>query len=149
MRSPDYVAIVVSIYRKALDAVAAGTFVHERRTWMILPLHSRVDSSGYLCGDRGPSLMGRDQSDNGGLYRNSTVCPEIRDHDRGRLGHAPSPRVTGSSGSIVKRTESELCSVSIPCGPGGISSSGSRQGSGRGWICSPGAGRSREGWRHP
>ena len=34
MRSPDYVAVVVSIYRRALDAVANGSFVPQQSRWM-------------------------------------------------------------------------------------------------------------------
>ena len=69
MRSPDYVAIVVSIYRKALNAVAAGTFVPEQSDMDDLAIaFSRGFTSGYLCGDRGPSLMGRDRPDKRGFF---------------------------------------------------------------------------------
>ncbi|MDD1709441.1 MAG: DUF3656 domain-containing protein [Methanoregulaceae archaeon] len=69
MRSPDYVAVVVSLYRRALDAVAEGTFVPEQSDMDDLAIaFSRGFTSGYLCGDRGPSLMGRDRPDNRGLF---------------------------------------------------------------------------------
>ena len=69
MRSPDYVAVVVSIYRKALDAVADGTFVPDQSDMDDLAIaFSRGFTSGYLCGDRGPSLMGRDRPDNRGFF---------------------------------------------------------------------------------
>jgi putative protease len=68
MKSPEYVAIVVSTYRRALDAIAAGT-----RT--VLPLayqdlllaFNRGFSPGYLFGARGDTLMGRDAPDNRGI----------------------------------------------------------------------------------
>ncbi|MDD1705406.1 MAG: U32 family peptidase, partial [Methanoregulaceae archaeon] len=69
MRSPDYVAVVVSIYRKALDAIANGSFFPQQSEIDDLAIaFSRGFTSGYLCGDRGPALMGRDRSDNRGLY---------------------------------------------------------------------------------
>ncbi|MCE5299067.1 MAG: DUF3656 domain-containing protein [Methanoregulaceae archaeon] len=72
MRSPDYVAVVVSIYRKALDAIANGSFVPQQSDIDDLAIaFSRGFTSGYLCGDRGPALMGRDRPDNRGLYLGS------------------------------------------------------------------------------
>ena len=69
MRSPDYVAIVVSIYRRALDAVADGSFVPQQSDMDDLAIaFSRGFTSGYLCGDRGPALMGRERPDNRGLF---------------------------------------------------------------------------------
>jgi putative protease len=69
MRSPDYVAIVVSIYRRALDAVADGSFVPQQSEIDDLAIaFSRGFTSGYLCGDRGPALMGRERPDNRGLF---------------------------------------------------------------------------------
>jgi putative protease len=69
MRSPDYVAIVVSIYRRALDAVAEGSFVPQQSDMDDLAIaFSRGFTAGYLCGDCGPALMGREQPDNRGLF---------------------------------------------------------------------------------
>lgn len=69
MRSPDYVAVVVSIYRRALDAVAAGTFVPDQQDLDDLATaFSRGFTGGYLCGEQGPLLMGRDRPDNRGLF---------------------------------------------------------------------------------
>ncbi|MDD1707110.1 MAG: U32 family peptidase, partial [Methanoregulaceae archaeon] len=69
MRSPEYVAIVVSRYRKALDALAKGRFSprEEDREDMAIAF-SRGFSSGYLFGDRGPAIMGRCRPDNQGLF---------------------------------------------------------------------------------
>jgi len=69
MRSPDYVAIVVSIHRRALDAVADGSFVPQQSDMDDLAIaFSRGFTSGYLCGDRGSALMGRKRPDNRGLF---------------------------------------------------------------------------------
>jgi putative protease len=69
MRSPDYVAVVVSIYRRALDAVANGSFVPQQSEMDDLAIaFSRGFTSGYLCGESGPARMGRDRPDNRGLF---------------------------------------------------------------------------------
>jgi len=68
MKSPEYVAIVVSTYRRALDAIAAGTWKpsgeDERDLYLAF---NRGFTKGYLLGSRGESLMGRDAPDNRGL----------------------------------------------------------------------------------
>ncbi len=68
MRSPAYVAIVVSIYRRALDAIAAGTWEESPEAVRDLLLaFNRGFTGGYLSGDRYETLMGRDAPDNRGL----------------------------------------------------------------------------------
>jgi len=68
MKSPEYVAIVVSTYRRALDAAAAGTFVPDKAVERDLMLaFNREFTRGYLFGDRNEKLMGRDRPDNRGL----------------------------------------------------------------------------------
>ena len=68
MKSPEYVATVVSTYRRALDAVAAGTFVPDPSAERDLYLaFNREFTRGYLMGDRLRDLMGRDRPDNRGL----------------------------------------------------------------------------------
>jgi putative protease len=69
MRSPEYVAIVVSRYRKAIDALAKGMFSpREEDIEDMAVAFSRGFSSGYLFGDRGPAILGRRRSDNQGLF---------------------------------------------------------------------------------
>ena len=69
MKSPEYVTTVVSIYRRALDAIAAGTWEPENADMQDLLLaFNRGFTRGYLFGDRHASLMGRDQPDNRGLF---------------------------------------------------------------------------------
>lgn len=74
MRSPEYVAIVVSRYRTALDSLAAGSFTPRPEDREDLEVaFSRGFSTGYLFGDRGPALMGRCRPGNRGLYLGSVV----------------------------------------------------------------------------
>lgn len=68
MKSPEYVATVVSTYRRALDAAAAGSFVPNKAAERDLVLaFNREFTRGYLFGDRHDKLMGRDRPDNRGL----------------------------------------------------------------------------------
>ena len=69
MKSAEYVAVVVSAYRRALDAIAAGNTsppIDEMNN--LLLAFNRGFTSGYLFGDRHRALMGRDAPDNRGLY---------------------------------------------------------------------------------
>ncbi|NYT03063.1 MAG: peptidase U32 [Methanosarcinales archaeon] len=69
MRSPEYVALVVSIYRRALDRLAAGEdWSPDRRDLLDLALaFNREFTGGYLLGEKGAELMGRDLPDNRGV----------------------------------------------------------------------------------
>jgi U32 family peptidase len=68
MKSPEYVAIVVSTYRKALDAIAAGRWQEDETAFFDLLLaFNRGFTSGYLFGDAGDALMGRDGAGHRGL----------------------------------------------------------------------------------
>jgi putative protease len=68
MKSPEYVATVVSIYRRALDAIAMGDWTPDDADMRDLALaFNRGFTKGYLFGDRLAALMGRDQPDNRGL----------------------------------------------------------------------------------
>jgi putative protease len=69
MKSPEYVAIVVSVYRKALDAIASGNrAVEDAGRRDLLAAFNREFTSGYLFGARHGDLMGRTQPDNRGLF---------------------------------------------------------------------------------
>jgi putative protease len=68
MKSAEYVSIVVSTYREALDAIAAGiadTSLTALRD--LLLAFNRGFTSGYLFGKRHTALMGRDAADNRGI----------------------------------------------------------------------------------
>jgi putative protease len=69
MKSPEYVAVVVSAYRRALDTIASGnkTPLPDERDNLLLAFN-RGFTSGHMFGDRHRALMGRDTSDNRGLY---------------------------------------------------------------------------------
>ena len=69
MKSAEYVAVVVSAYRRALDAIAAGNMssLPDEMNNLLLAFN-RGFTAGYLFGDRHRALMGRDAPDNRGLY---------------------------------------------------------------------------------
>jgi putative protease len=69
MKSPEYVAVVVSAYRRALDTIASGkTSLLPDEMDNLLLAFNRGFTSGYMFGDRHRTLMGRDAPDNRGLY---------------------------------------------------------------------------------
>jgi putative protease len=68
MKSPEYVAVVVSTYRRALDAIAAGDGKPTPDAEQDLLLaFNRGFTRGYLFGDRHGTLMARDAPDNRGI----------------------------------------------------------------------------------
>jgi U32 family peptidase len=68
MKSPEYVSVVVSTYRQALDAIAAGTDIKTPGALRDLSLaFNRGFTSGYLFEKEPVSLMGRDAPDNRGV----------------------------------------------------------------------------------
>ena len=68
MKTPEYVAVVVSIYRKALDAVAAGTFEPSTEDMENLAFaFNRGFTKGYLTGEKS-SIMNYDKPNNRGVY---------------------------------------------------------------------------------
>jgi putative protease len=68
MKSPEYVAVVVSTYRRALDAIAAGTWRPTPEAEQDLRLaFNRGFTRGYLFGGRHATLMARDAPDNQGI----------------------------------------------------------------------------------
>jgi U32 family peptidase len=72
MRSPEYVAIVTSIYRKALDSIAQRTWQPSMEDIRDLALAFNRDfTEGYLM--RSESVMGREMSENRGILI-GTVC---------------------------------------------------------------------------
>ncbi|MGB9175724.1 MAG: DUF3656 domain-containing protein, partial [Methanoregula sp.] len=68
MKSPEYVAVVVSTYRRALDAIAAGGWKPAPEVEQDLLLaFNRGFTGGYLFGDRHGNLMSRNAPDNRGI----------------------------------------------------------------------------------
>jgi putative protease len=130
MRSPRYVAKVVSIYRKALDAIKAGNWEPSERDEEELAIaFNRGFTAGYLGGERHRDLMGSDRPDNRGLLvgtvtsfhsqaREAFVQPSgtcIPGPGDGVVFHDP---VTGKeTGMIVSRSPGrtgELLAVRVP-----------------------------------
>ncbi len=72
MKSPEYVAIVTDIYRKALDKIAEGTWSPSKQDMSDLALAFNRDfTGGHLLGSK--DIMGRTMSDNRGLLIGTTV----------------------------------------------------------------------------
>jgi putative protease len=68
MKSPEYVSIVVSTYRRALDAIAAGKAYKTSEALQDLYLaFNRGFTSGHLFEKHPAAIMGRDASDNRGI----------------------------------------------------------------------------------
>jgi U32 family peptidase len=68
MKSPEYVSIVVSTYRRALDAIAAGNVYKSSGALQDLHLaFNRGFTSGYLFEKSPAAIMGTDASDNRGI----------------------------------------------------------------------------------
>jgi len=73
MKSPEYVAIVTSIYRKALDAISRGSWSPSRDDELDLALaFNREFTKGYLLGAK--DVMGRQMSDNQGVFIGSVAA---------------------------------------------------------------------------
>jgi putative protease len=70
MRSAEYVAITVSRYRRALDAVIPGRGSPDvlQDTEDMAVMFSRDFTGGYLSGDRDAAVMGRNRPDKQGLF---------------------------------------------------------------------------------
>jgi len=69
MRSPEYVAIVVSIYRKALDSISKGKWKPKKDDINNLKLSfNREFTGGYLLENDYSKVMERDRPGNRGLY---------------------------------------------------------------------------------
>lgn len=72
MKSPEYVAIVTSIYRKALDEIAKGSWRPSEEDMMDLAMAFNRDfTEGYLLGSK--NIMGREMSDNRGAFIGSVA----------------------------------------------------------------------------
>lgn len=68
MKSPEYVAIVVSTYRRALDAIVAGDWKPSPEAERdLLMAFNRGFTNGYLFGDRHGKIMSRNAPDNRGI----------------------------------------------------------------------------------
>jgi len=79
MKSPEYVAVVVSTYRRALDAIAQGDWKPSPAAEQDLLLaFNRGFTRGYLLGDRHGTLMARGAPDNRGICIGTIVKQDGR-----------------------------------------------------------------------
>lgn len=79
MRSPEYVALVVSVYRKALDSLGKGDWVPDGTEYSKLMLaFNRGFTGGHLLEHKEKSVMGRDAPGNRGLYLGRVVTENKR-----------------------------------------------------------------------
>jgi len=79
MKSPEYVAMVVSSYRMALDAIRNGEPFDTKKAFQDLYLaFNRGFTPGYLFKKRHAALMGRDASDNRGLSIGEVTRYDVR-----------------------------------------------------------------------
>ncbi|MBP7069647.1 MAG: U32 family peptidase [Methanothrix sp.] len=77
MKSPEYVAIVTSIYRRALDGIARGDWSPSDEDEMALALaFNRSFTKGHLLGEK--DVMGREMSDNRGVLIGSVSSYDSR-----------------------------------------------------------------------
>lgn len=69
MRSPKYVALVTSVYRNALDAIAEGNWSPSEQDLHDLALaFNRGFTTGCFGGERHSRMMSRDRPDNRGIF---------------------------------------------------------------------------------
>ncbi len=69
MRSPEYVAIVVSVYRKALNSIVQESWTpHDKDVYKLKLAFNRDFTRGYLLETNKDLVMGRDAPGNRGLF---------------------------------------------------------------------------------
>lgn len=75
MKAPAYVAVVTAIYRRALDAIAAGRWTPSPRDEEALAFaFTRGFTTGYLCGERHRGVIGPERPDNRGVAIGQVVA---------------------------------------------------------------------------
>ncbi len=78
MRSPRYAAVVVSIYRRALDAISRDDWEPSLEDMRDLALaFNRGFTPGYLLGARGDDIMGREMPGNRGVLVGTVVSYDL------------------------------------------------------------------------
>ncbi|MEN6293577.1 MAG: U32 family peptidase [Methanobacterium sp.] len=82
MRSPEYVAVVVSTYRKALDSIKKGRWKPRKKDIDDLKLAFNRDfTGGYLLEKDESSVMSRDRPGNRGVYVGSVTDYKKKDKE--------------------------------------------------------------------
>ncbi|MBN2734928.1 MAG: DUF3656 domain-containing protein [Methanomicrobiaceae archaeon] len=74
MKSADYVALVVSVYKKALDEIKKGIWKpdDEEKIKLVFAFN-RLFTGGYISGERDLKLMASDRPDNRGMFLGDVV----------------------------------------------------------------------------
>lgn len=106
MKSAEYVAIVTSIYRKALDAIAKDHWSPSAQDQRDLALAFNRDfTGGYLTGSE--EIMGRQMSDNRGFFMGTVASYDMRNGEAAvRLNG--SLEVEQGDGLVFKSPDQEL-----------------------------------------
>ncbi|MDT8358389.1 MAG: peptidase U32 family protein, partial [Methanomicrobiaceae archaeon] len=79
MRSPEYVAVVVDVYRNAIDAVAEGRWSASGDEMDALLLaFNREFTGGYCMGERGSAVISPDRPDNRGIPLGTVFSSDLR-----------------------------------------------------------------------
>lgn len=105
MRSPEYVATVVSVYRKALDSIRDGTFHPDSDDIANLSIaFSRGFTTGYISGSDFSEVMGREYPGNQGY-----LIGTIRSYGRGRVQVQLSSGIVPRQGDglVIRDTDRE------------------------------------------
>ena len=97
MRSAEYVALVVSTYRKALNDIENGDWVPDEEDLIKLKLaFNRGFTDGNLFEFDKESLMGREAPGNRGLYLGTVITSKNRDKHSNYPGNRGKPRGKGN-----------------------------------------------------
>ena len=106
MKSAEYVTIVTSIYRKALDSIAKGHWSPSAEDLQDLALAFNRDfTGGYLAGSK--EIMGRQMSDNRGFLIGTVASYDMRNGEAAiRLNG--SPEVEQGDGLVFQSPGQEL-----------------------------------------
>lgn len=107
MKSPEYVAIVTSLYRKALDLLLAGRFTPDPEALLSAAFaFNRGFTQGHLFGAKGQEYVSEDRPDNQGI-RFGTVLWYDRVHSEAVIGDLSSPLPERGDGIVFSKEGEE------------------------------------------
>lgn len=115
MKSPEYVATVVSIYRKALDMIAAGKAVpSEKEETLLMLAFNRGFTGGYISGDFGREIMSVDRPGNRGVYAGKVSSYDPSKREVAVIADAPIMLQAGDGILIINDKFDEGFGLEIP-----------------------------------
>ena len=107
MKSPEYVATVTSIYRKALDQIQSGTFSPDPEQLISAQFaFNRGFTQGHLFGAIGPAFVSEDRPDNRGV-RFGTVQWYDRERGEAVIGDLTVPYPERGDGIVFTKEGEE------------------------------------------